>query len=1450
MEVAQSFSLSGETDIIKIPCHQVEGQYVVHWEDIEQKFPGVKYVTFMKDSCQTRVLPSIKYYPGVVLDVVLSIADGNESTTVGRAGNSTDASSDVVERLKFAPPGDTFSHDNNIGTMSIYSVPQHQNSPLDVRSDNKTALLHQFTEIARTLSTEQQLLSTRPSDFQVQGRTSTTMLESLIQVIGNGLGEVNNNVSEVKNMVYENMKLTARVHELQKALEAKQDALDAKQDEMKQLQIQALDRLALLQNSVKAVLTQTYELHEYPTPRLFIVLPNDTSSWNPSDFFSNKFRLYFLCECGEHTKVTNSKIPHHIHLAKHKGYEIDRPNEFFQQYGSYVLTILRMLKFCISAADIVIPALSKLVLVDVLDQATDSLKSLTSTIKPGVDQVINHFEEVSTDEEWTLGGNEALEGADLRQLETFLRKNDENRVLGDLYRTVTTEGHVKWVCIDHYRENYHEKAVKAFHDTMRLLHGTFDENAGRVKMRLISRIQAEQFYVALVKAKNVHELKLELDWETSQSDLKKLRDTLTQTNVGVLELCMTQLDGPARDVLNRNQRYDPILDIMRHPSIQSFTIRGQCDFTKRSSILSRDHEFSNLRHLGISLDQLRDDTPAFKRLLAKASNLSSLALGSSVEHSQASLGGIIGDLIYPHTLRRLDIPLYQLKDDIPGVKRLIARASNLSSLVLRTGILGEDNNYALQIYNAIAERRTYSINFEDWNLFLPPPPTESNQSIATQQCMEHLLKYYCASSSAQDLDKTVLMLFWNAMRSPGGLPIEDVGRMEVKLRSSIQAQHFYYVLKKTGSTHELRIELEWEATLNDLERLRDALAATNVNVLELYLNGRHVPNNDRQLCDPILDIMQHRSIQSFTIRGSQYFSSRSRLLSRSEDFSNLRHLDISLCQLKDDIPDVTRLIANASNLSSLALSTGTLKDNNYALQIINAIAERRTYSIQFKDWDLCLPSPPSTESDQFMAVQQCMEHILKFYYAAESAHDLNSNVPKLFWNMVKPLGEPSVEDVGRVEVKLRSSAQAQHFYYVLERARSTHELRIELDWEATLSDLEKLRDALTTINVNVLELYLNERHVPTNDSQLYDPILEIMQHRSIQSFMIRGPQDFSHRSSILSRNCDFSNLQHLDISLYEMKNDIPGATSLITRASNLSSLALGTDRLRHYIRLALNICNLIAEHWTYPINFKNWNITIPPPPRGSDQSMAIRQCMEHLLAPYYKAAGGRLDVNYLDELTADALTKETENGSGFNELYLSRNGQLGDAFINNLSSIVGRSELRDIIFYTGEDAGRLRILEWIQWKHLCVLYIYLAPGTFETSVMRVLVDGVKKMSEKVKLERFKFWTESWCIPVILPEGDLLQVFVASTSIQWLELRVDMTLEHILSLLRSVDFSRMHHLELWAEGFDSVKVDAILDGLQHAKDLRKLHLIQADFTDEQRRRMSMKGISLVNAEGRF
>ncbi|KAG0039089.1 hypothetical protein BGZ89_007955, partial [Linnemannia elongata] len=128
-------------------------------------------------------------------------------------------------------------------------------------------------------------------------------------------------------------------------------------------QQETVDRLTVAQQHIEAILVQNYELHEYPIPRLFVILPDAYERWDPRNFMAERFRLFFLCECGDHCNPsTRSRTPSgqlaiaavdssicvsvrsSIHLANHEGYELSRPTEFFDRYGPYVLGMLRILK--------------------------------------------------------------------------------------------------------------------------------------------------------------------------------------------------------------------------------------------------------------------------------------------------------------------------------------------------------------------------------------------------------------------------------------------------------------------------------------------------------------------------------------------------------------------------------------------------------------------------------------------------------------------------------------------------------------------------------------------------------------------------------------------------------------------------------------------------------------------------------------------------------------------------------------------------------------------------------------------------------------------------------------------------------------------------------------------------------------------------------------------------
>ncbi|KAG0042141.1 hypothetical protein BGZ90_009496, partial [Linnemannia elongata] len=168
---------------------------------------------------------------------------------------------------------------------------------------------------------------------------------------------------------------------------------------------------------------------------------------------------------------------------------------------------------------------------------------------------------------------EALEGADLRKLDTFLKDKDGNKVLGNLYRTVTDEGHVKWVCIDHYRMNYLENSAKEFLRALDSVGGSFNESIGRVDVRLQSKALAEHFFSALGKARFVYELDIGLCWACTTSDLEALEEALKKSRVSILRLDLQQYrTSVASKLLPTSTQYEVIFRIRDLPNMKALHI--------------------------------------------------------------------------------------------------------------------------------------------------------------------------------------------------------------------------------------------------------------------------------------------------------------------------------------------------------------------------------------------------------------------------------------------------------------------------------------------------------------------------------------------------------------------------------------------------------------------------------------------------------------------------------------------------------------------------------------------------------------------------------------------------------------------------------------------------------------------------------------------------------------
>ncbi|KAI8600100.1 hypothetical protein EDD21DRAFT_142096, partial [Dissophora ornata] len=401
------------------------------------------------------------------------------------------------------------------------------------------------------------------------------------------------------------------------------DKLDGIQESVKQVSKdthEIKDRMNLIQSKTEAILTQNYELLEYIIPRLFIVLPETSKPWDPTTMLRTKFRLHFICECGEHTEASGSKIPHHLHLANHEGYVVNKPTEFFEKYGPFLMLMLEMIKLGANIAGFVVPALSSLKVVNALDFSESSVNSVTSKIIQGVDYSLAYLAESrslikkssSVDDRGDAGallrdlgsyltGVEGLEGVELRQLGSYLEANHSDKLLGNLYRMTTKDGHVKWVCRHHYRSGYQEEHTQKLRDVVNLAGGVFDEQLGSINITLKSSFAAAELYDAIGKAKvGVYELDITFDWDFSRSDLEAFEKALKMSSVSILRLDLQRFHaGITSKLLSTSTRYGVLVRIMEHTNMKMIHIVLSKDFMKLLSLQPKGS--SHLHRLSIEM---------------------------------------------------------------------------------------------------------------------------------------------------------------------------------------------------------------------------------------------------------------------------------------------------------------------------------------------------------------------------------------------------------------------------------------------------------------------------------------------------------------------------------------------------------------------------------------------------------------------------------------------------------------------------------------------------------------------------------------------------------------------------------------------------------------------------------------------------------------------------------
>ncbi|KAF9133859.1 hypothetical protein BGW39_008770 [Mortierella sp. 14UC] len=678
----------GRLEHLEVIYHTQSDQNVVFMDDIESLFPGFTAlrkgpvtVTKARDANYKYIdPPCVKCQPGIMLEVVVpSVAEPTAAMAPPSSGKVTSTSEDrnIPLHQDFLPTLETLALHNNI--LAASETPD--TAVISTLTDDKAKSSEPSPLSHGLLQRTQSMLQDSSTQLQVYEQTvragQLPQADAIMEGIEALQQEVKGNFSRLHSEVAKNGVLQNQILDMQRAAEMMSQRMLELQQRTVQMQQQALDRLALIQNKVAAIMTQTYELHEYPIPRLFIVLPKEEDSCVTEklgrgfrNVFVKQFKLYFLCECGEHTRPgdvvgksgTNSssansnigggpdnarnRLKHEVHVARHEGYDLEHPTEFFEKYGVYVLTLLQMLKYGVTIAGVVVPPLAHLSLGDGVDAVQKGADNLFTDMGVRVNHAIEYLqglssvpEQQSSDKDGDravsdqMDGLEALEGADLRQLGAFLRNKDDARVFGNLYRIVTSDGHVKWVCLDHYRQNYRSKTMKELRDVVESNEGQYDEHTGHVTVKLTSPVAARQFYSALAQSRFVNELDVTLLWEATLQDLRDLKDSIQHSNVVHLKLIGGGGQGPFSDILNRTRRSDPIIQLMAAGKLRALSLYDNDGFLER---ISKMPTYLHIRMLDFGRTNL--STKELRRLatLVPASPLLSLLVLKVIDLDEAA----------------------------------------------------------------------------------------------------------------------------------------------------------------------------------------------------------------------------------------------------------------------------------------------------------------------------------------------------------------------------------------------------------------------------------------------------------------------------------------------------------------------------------------------------------------------------------------------------------------------------------------------------------------------------------------------------------------------------------------------------------------------------------------------------------------------------------------------
>ncbi|CAF4937844.1 unnamed protein product, partial [Rotaria socialis] len=314
----------------------------------------------------------------------------------------------------------------------------------------------------------------------------------------------------------EPLRIVARVDKVVEAVESMKHSSNDTDDKLDRMDVK-LDHIVAntqeILRQIANVMREMYELNEFTTPRYFFILPAKHSDIKAIDFVQNWFqthyKLYFLCEC--------SHDPKEMHVAPHEGYSIKKGRDFVVKYAPYLRTTLQIVQVLLSAGGLVIPQLgSAAMAINNVVPAQFKNPKYYEDMKQQLQMVDDLLNKVDNQRDRAGASviskqkskGTPLKGAALREIQTYLELVDDKRSLGNLYRIVTDDGYVRWVCLQHYDEISFNNEMSKYINEFEAMGGKFDQKTKKafINQVNITKENVEMMCKALGKGFNIVKL--------------------------------------------------------------------------------------------------------------------------------------------------------------------------------------------------------------------------------------------------------------------------------------------------------------------------------------------------------------------------------------------------------------------------------------------------------------------------------------------------------------------------------------------------------------------------------------------------------------------------------------------------------------------------------------------------------------------------------------------------------------------------------------------------------------------------------------------------------------------------------------------------------------------------------------------------------------------------------